>query len=210
MRGRLLRLPARRSFADRQGTGRLSRPTAAFWAERWRGCLAPPVDAELRAERLRREVRRWQALSGDVEAVEAQVEALLVRSLGEVLLTLPGVGATRAAAFAVHALAIERFASAEHLYSSTGLAPARYESATVRKGRAISRAAPGERRDALMSIAWGLSQHSQAFRERDRELRARGMRPIETPCPHHAPLPQSSRSSTRIVVGATAARHSGP
>jgi transposase len=95
------------------------------------------------------------------------------------LTTLPGVADTRAAAFAVHALPIERFPTAERLYSSTGLAPARYESATVRKARAISRQAPGERRDALMSIAWGLSQHCEAFRERDRELRGRRMRPIE-------------------------------
>ena len=93
--------------------------------------------------------------------------------------TLPGVAAIRAAAFAFFALPISRFPTAERLYSFTGLAPARYESATIRKARAISRPAPGERRDALMGIAWGLSQHWAAFRERDRELRARGMRPIE-------------------------------
>ncbi len=30
--------------------GRLSRATAEFWSERWRGCLSPPPDAELRAD----------------------------------------------------------------------------------------------------------------------------------------------------------------
>jgi transposase len=172
------RAPAPRSLVAR-APGRLSRPTAAFWAERWRGCLAPPADAELRAERLRRDVRRWRALEADVEAVEAQIAELLGETPGQVLTTLPGVAATRAAALAVHALPIERFPTAEHLYSFTGLAPARYESATIRKARAISRQAPGERRDALMAIAWGLSQHCGPFKERDRELRARGMRPIE-------------------------------
>lgn len=172
------RAPSSRSLLAR-APGRLSRANADFWASRWRGCLGPPADAELRAERLGREIKRWQALSGDVEAVEAQIELLLAQSPGQVLTTLPGVAATRAGAFAVHALPIERFATADHLYSSTGLAPARYESATIRRGRAISRTAPGERRDALMSIAWGLSQHCGAFRERDRELRGRGMRPIE-------------------------------
>ena len=172
------RPPAVRSLIAK-APGRLSKATAAWWAQRWRGCLAPPLDAELRAERLGRDVKRFEALEDDVEAVEAQITALLAQSPGQVLTTLPGVAATRAAAFAVHALPIERFATAEHLYSSTGLAPGRYESATIRKGRAISRTAPGERRDALMSIAWGLSQHAAAFRERDRELRARGMRPIE-------------------------------
>ena len=152
---------------------------ASYWSERWRGCLDPPADAELRAERLGRDVKRWRALEEDLGAVGAQIAALLAGTPGQVLTSLPGVAATRAAAFAAHALPIERFPSAERLYSFTGLAPARYESATIRKVRAISRQAPGERRDALMSIAWGLSQHSSAFRERDRELRGRGMRPIE-------------------------------
>jgi transposase len=170
--------PAPRSLLAR-APGRLSRANAAYWSERWRGCLAPPADAELRAERLGRDVRRWRALEADVLAVEAQISVLLAQTPGQVLTTLPGVAAIRAGAFAVHALPISRFPTAERLYSFTGLAPARYESATIRKARAISRQAPGERRDALMAIAWGLSQHCDPFRERDRELRARGMRPIE-------------------------------
>lgn len=172
------RAPAPRSLIAR-APGRLSRANATFWARRWRGCLAPPIDAELRAERFGRDIARWRAFEADVGAVEAQIAELLAESSGQVLTTLPGVAATRAAAFAVHALPIERFPTAERLYSFTGLAPARYESATIRKARGISRQAPGERRDALMGIAWGLSQHSVAFRERDRELRGRGMRPIE-------------------------------
>ena len=48
------------------------------------------------------------------------------------------VGEIRAPTFCVRALPIERFSTAEHLYSFTGLAPARYESATIRKARAIS------------------------------------------------------------------------
>ena len=172
------RAPAPRSLIAR-APRRLSRATAEFWSERWRGCLPPPPDAELRAERLGRDIRRWHALQVDVDAVEAQIAELLAQTPGQILTTLPGVAATRAAAFAVHALPIERFPTAERLYSFTGLAPARYESATIRKARAISRTAPGERRDALMGIAWGLSQHCGTFQERDRELRARGMRPIE-------------------------------
>jgi transposase len=159
--------------------GRLSRANAEFWARRWHACLAPPPDAELRAERLGRDLSRWRALARDIAAVESQIASLLAETDGQILISLPGVAETRAAAFAAHALPIERFATAERLYSSTGLAPARYESATIRKGRAISRTAPGERRDALMAIAWGLSQHCRSFRERDRELRGRGMRPIE-------------------------------
>lgn len=172
------RAPAPRSLIAR-APGRLSCANAAFWARRWRGCLAPPIDAELRAERLGRDITRWRAFEADVGAVEAQIAELLAGSSGQVLTTLPGVAATRAAALAVHALPIERFPTAERLYSFTGLAPARYESATIRKARGISRQAPGERRDALMGIAWGLSQHCEPFAQRDRELRGRGMRPIE-------------------------------
>ncbi|MET0835966.1 MAG: IS110 family transposase [Thermoleophilaceae bacterium] len=172
------RPPRTRSLLAR-APGRLSEKTAVWWAARWADCLPAPPDAGLRAERLGRDLRRWRALADDIAAAEEQIATLLADSDGQVLTSLPGVAATRAAAFAVHALPIERFATAERLYSSTGLAPARYESATVRKGRAISRTAPGERRDALMAIAWGLSQHCEAFRQRARELRARGMRPIE-------------------------------
>ena len=172
------RPPKPRSLIAR-APGRLSRASAEFWASRWSDCLPAPADAELRAERLGRDVRRWRALAADVAAVESQIAALLADTDGQVLTTLPGVACVRAGAFAVHALPVERFATAERLYSSTGLAPARYESATIRKGRAISRAGAAERRDALMAIAWGLSQHCGVFKERDRELRGRGMAPIE-------------------------------
>jgi transposase len=172
------RSPAPRSLVAR-APGRLSRADATYWSQRWRGCLAPPADAELKAGRLGRDLRRWRALEADVEAVEAQITMLLAVTPGQILTTLPGVAATRAAAFCAHALPVSRFPTADHLYSFTGLAPARYESATVRRSRGISRQAPGERRDALMAIAWGLSQHCGPFKERDRELRARGMRPIE-------------------------------
>lgn len=172
------RAPMPRSLIAR-ASGRLSRRNAAFWAERWRSCLAPPPDAELRAERLGWDLERWRALQRDIERTESQIAALLAKTAGQVLTTLPGVAVTRAAAFAAHSLPIERFASAEHLYSATGLAPASYESATLRRRGRISRAGLAEHRDSLMGIAWGLSQHCGVFRRRDRELRARGKRPIE-------------------------------
>jgi len=172
------RAPAPRSLIAR-APGRLTRADACFRAGRRRGCPAPPPDAELRSERLRRDVRRWRALVEDVDAVAAQVEALLRDTAGEVLTTLPGVKTIRAASFRVHALPIGRFPSAGHLYSFTGPAPARHGSSTIRKARAISRTAPGGRRDALTGLAWGLSQHCGPFRVRDREPRGRGMPPIE-------------------------------
>jgi transposase len=137
--------------------------------------LLEPLDAEIESA----DPRRWRALQADIEAAEAQIAALLAETDGQVLVSLPGVAAVRAAAFASHALPVERFATAERLYSATGLAPASYQSATLRRRGRISRQGLAEFRDALMGIAWGLSQRSESFRRRDRELRARGMEPIQ-------------------------------
>lgn len=172
------RAPAPRSLIAR-APGRFSAANARYWADRWRRALPPPADAELRSRRLGRDLRRWRALQADISGCEAQIAALLAASAGQVLVSLPGVAATRAAAFAAHALPIERFATADHLYSATGLAPASYQSATLRRRGRISRTGLAEFRDALMGIAWGLSQHSPAFARRDRELRGRGMAPIQ-------------------------------
>ena len=86
----------------------------------------------------------------------------------------------------------------EHLYSATGLAPATYQSSTLTRRGRISRQGLPEHRDALMGIAWGLSQHSPAFRARDAELRARGM-PTD-PGPRRARPP-------RLPTGLATAAH---
>jgi transposase len=172
------RAPSTRSLLAR-APGRLSEANARFWVARWKRLLAPPPDAELRAQRLGRDVERWLGLREDIAALEAQIAELLAGTDGQILTTLPGVAVVRAGAFAAHTLPIERWPSAEQLYSSTGLAPANYQSASVTRRGRISRQGLPEHRDALMGIAWGLSQHSPAFAERDREYRARGFRPIQ-------------------------------
>lgn len=172
------RAPSTRSLIARS-PGKLTRATAGFWADRWRDCLPPPPDAVARAERLGRDLDRYRTLLVDVTAVEDEIAVLLARTDGQVLTSLPGVAGNRAAAFAAHSLPIARFPDAEHLYSATGLAPAMYESATLRKRGRISRQGLAEHRDALMGIAWGLSLYSPSFAERNAELRARGMAPIQ-------------------------------
>lgn len=159
--------------------GKLTRATAEYWAGRWRDCLPPPPDAGARAERLGRDLDRYRSLQVDVAAVEEEITVLLARTDGQILTSLPGVAVSRAAAFAAHSLPIARFPDAEHLYSATGLAPAMYESATIRRRGRISRQGLAEHRDALMGIAWGLSLYSPSFAERNTELRARGMAPIQ-------------------------------
>jgi transposase len=150
-----------------------------FWTERWKRLLEPPLDAELRARRLGGDLRRWQELQQDIALAEEQLAVLLAKTPGQILTSLPGVAIVRAAAFSAYTLPIERFASPEHLYSATGLAPASYQSSTITRRGRISRQGLPEHRDALMGIAWGLSRSSEAFRARDAELRARGFRPIQ-------------------------------
>ena len=172
------RAPSPRSLQARAG-GRLTDATARFWAQRWKQCLAPPPDAELRAARLTRDLDRFEALQADIAFVDGQIETLLADSAGHVLTSLPGVAIVRAAAFAAHTLPVERFRSPESLYSATGLAPASYESASIRRRGAISRTGLPEHRDALMGIAWGLGQFAPAFQARLAELNTRGKTGIE-------------------------------
>jgi transposase len=172
------RPPTVRSLVAR-APGRLTSTTARFWVDRWRRLLPPPADAELRAQRLGRDLTRHQALQVDIAAVEDQLTRLLAATAGQVLTTLPGVAVVRAASFAAHSLPIDRFPTADHLYAATGLAPATWQSASLTRRGRISRQGLPEHRDALMGIAWGLSRYSSSFRERDRELRGRGMRPIQ-------------------------------
>ncbi len=172
------RAPSKRSLLAR-APGRTSDTTAVFWTERWKRLLEPPLDAELRAQRLGGDLRRWQELQQDILLAEEQLAVLLAKTPGQILTTLPGVAIVRAAAFSAYTLPVERWASPEHLYSATGLAPASYQSSTITRRGRISRQGLPEHRDALMGIAWGLSRNSEAFRARDAELRARGFRPIQ-------------------------------
>jgi transposase len=172
------RPPQLRSLMCR-APGRLTPNTAHYWLRRWRECLPPPADADQRAQRLNRDLDRYRRLRTDIDALDVEIGALLAETDGQILTTLPGVASIRAAAFAAHSLSIERFPDAEHLYSATGLAPALYQSATLNRRGRISRQGLAEHRDALMGIAWGLSQSSPSFAERNAQLRARGMAPIQ-------------------------------
>ena len=100
----------------------------------------------------RRDVERWLGLRDDIIAIEHHLADLLADTDGQILTTLPGVAVVRAAA---PTLPIERWPSADHLYSATGLAPASYQSGSVTRRGRISRQGLAEHRDALMGIAWG-------------------------------------------------------
>ena len=172
------RPPRLRSLMAR-APGRISQVTAEYWVRRWQGCLPPPADAEQRARWLDQDVHRYRSLQADIASLDAELIELVAATEGQILTTLPGVAVTRAAAFAAFSLPIARFADAEHLYSATGLAPALYQSATLQRRGRISRQGLAEHRDALMGMAWGLSISSPSFAQRNAELRARGMAPMQ-------------------------------
>jgi transposase len=172
------RAPSRRSLLSR-APGRTSVASAEFWCARWRKLLEPPPDAELRAARLAQDLRRFEQLHGDIEVAERQLAVLLADTDGQILTSLPGVAVVRAGEFSAYTLPIERWPTPEHLYSATGLSPASYQSSTITRRGRISRQGLAEHRNALMGIAWGLSQSSESFRVREAELRARGFRPIQ-------------------------------
>ena len=172
------RPPRLRSLMAR-APGRITQATAEYWVHRWRGCLSPPADAQQRARRLNQDLHRYRALQADISSLDAELTELLTATEGQILTTLPGVAVTRAAAFAAFSLPIARFPDPEHLYSATGLAPALYQSASLHRRGRISRQGLAEHRDALMGMAWGLSTNSPSFAQRNAELRARGMAPIQ-------------------------------
>jgi transposase len=179
VRGRVRGTSSDKPIVERSFAGPTDQGHRDYWIARWRGCLSPPPDAEQRARRLGRDLDRYRRLQADITVLEEEIKVLLVGTEGQILTSLPGVAGNRAAAFAAHSLPIGRFPDAEHLYSATGLAPAMYESATLRRRGRISRQGLAEHRDALMGIAWGLSLFSPPFAQRNAEYRARGMAPIE-------------------------------
>ncbi len=77
------RAPSKRSLIAR-APGRTTDATAAFWTERWKGLLEPPVDAELRAQRLAGDLRRWKALQGDIAVTDDQLAELLAQTPGQI------------------------------------------------------------------------------------------------------------------------------
>jgi transposase len=171
--------PASSRSLQARARGRLSAADAQYWSQRWKACLPAPADVDIRVSRLARSTARWRQLNADLEHVEADMTRLLALTDGQILTTLPGVAQVRAACLSAFTLPIARFPTPEHLYSATGLAPARYESSTVRRRGGISRQGLPEHRDALMGIAWGLSQHCPPFIDREEQLRVRKMTPIQ-------------------------------
>jgi hypothetical protein len=190
------RAPSTRSLTARS-PGRLTKATAQYWARRWREFLSPPPDAIARAERLGRDLDRYQSLKADVAVLEGEITTLLARTDGQILTSLPGVAANRARR-SPHTVC----RSLGFPTPRTSIPPPGWRlrctshppsgAAAGSPARALA-----ERRDALMGIASGLSAYSPGFAERNAELRARGMAPIQA----RVALARSAcRLSYRVLV----------
>jgi transposase len=113
------------------------------------GCFPHPTTPSCAPSGWAEDLARHRALQADIATVEGQLARLLAATDGQILTTLPGVAAVRAASFAAHSLPIDRFPTADHQYAATGLAPATWQSASLtRRGRSSRRGLP-EHRDAL-------------------------------------------------------------
>jgi hypothetical protein len=62
--------------------GRLTKATAEYWLQRWRGCLLPPEDAEQRARRLARDLERYRILRDDIAASTTRLPSCWPRPTG--------------------------------------------------------------------------------------------------------------------------------
>ena len=113
---------------------------------------------------------------------------LLALTDGQVLTSLPGVKAIRAACLSAFTLPIARFPTAEHLYSATGLAPASYQSSSIDRRSGISR--PRHRRASTSMLRHEpleLVDASPKHRQRQRiDNQPRGVRAQPDPVLHLA------------------------
>jgi hypothetical protein len=139
---------------------------------------SPPEDAEQRARQLARDLERYRILRDDIAALDDESAVLLAATDGQILTTLPGAAVMRAAAFrrshSAHRAVPRRRAP---------LPPAWHRCSTSQPPCVVVAGSPARAwpNTATRSwrIAWGLSLHSPSFAERDTELRARGMIPIQ-------------------------------
>jgi hypothetical protein len=126
------------------------------WARRPTPSCAPRASGAICAD------GRTSSATSRSPTADGELGALLARTAGRILITLPVVAVVRAAAFSAYTLPIER-CPPPSTCTRRPARPTTYQSATVTRRGRISRQGLPEHRDALMGIAWGLSPNSDAF-----------------------------------------------
>lgn len=143
------------------------------------GCALRLSEPErlVRLKLLAADLALLDALFADIAAADLAIEQLLPRTPARVLLSLPGVAAVRAGAYAAALGDPSRFPTAEHAYRASGLVPSQSDSAGVRRRGRIGREGSAPLRAAMIDLGRGLAQHDEHFAAYRRQLLARGKRP---------------------------------
>jgi transposase len=168
---------ALRLFAAEHGVRMTTDKAVAVLAAAAVSLRLPGPERQVRLRMLAVDLALLDALFAELAAADAAVEELLPRTPAGVLISLPGVGAVRAAAYGAALGDPTRFPTAEHAYRASGLVPSQSDSAGRAHRGGIGREGSAPLRAAMIDLGRGLAQHDEQFAAYRRGLLARGKRP---------------------------------
>ncbi len=122
----------------------------------------PTPEAAVARQVLTADLALLHRLDAQVDAAEARIDALVPATRYQVLTSVPGWGAVRAAGYAAGVGDPARWPSHRQVYRAAGLNPSQYESAGRRRDGGISREGSVELRRALLDLGVGLWHHDPA------------------------------------------------
>jgi transposase len=161
-----------RAFAARRQV-RMTTPLAERIVQAARQALPVP-GAEIARRLLAEDLELLDHIEAHLDAVDAEIEALLPATPFEILLSVPGWGPQRVAAYGAAVGDPARWPTHRQLYRASGLTPSLYESAGRRRDGHITREGSVALRTALIDLGIGLWHCEPASRAYGAALRARG------------------------------------
>ena len=160
------------AFAARRDV-RITRPLAERILDAARQALPVP-GAEIARRLLAADLVLLGAIEAQLAVADAEIEALLPATPFSVLLSVPGWGPQRVAAYGAAVGDPARWPTHRQLYRAAGLTPALYESAGRRRDGHITREGSVPLRVALVELGIGLWHFEPTSRAYAAGLRARG------------------------------------
>ncbi|MDQ3707840.1 MAG: IS110 family transposase [Actinomycetota bacterium] len=134
----------------------------------------PTPEAAVARQVLTADLALLHRLDAQVDAAEARIDALVPATRYQVLTSVPGWGAVRAAGYAAGVGDLARWPSHRQVYRAAGLNPSQYESAGRRRDGGISREGSVMLRRALLDLGVGLWHRDPAARAYAATMRQRG------------------------------------
>lgn len=168
---------ALRTFAAAHGVRMNADKTVPVIAAARQALRLSEPERLVRLQMLAADLALLDALFAEIAGADLSIEQLLPCTPARVLLSLPGVAAVRAGAYAAALGDPSRFPTAEHAYRASGLVPSQSDSAGVRRRGRIGREGSAPLRAAMIDLGRGLAQHDEHFAAYRRQLLARGKRP---------------------------------